>query len=166
MILTHIPTTVMASVALLIYVLFSLRKADFIQTIAKLSLSVAFAVLLSSFYWVRMVTELDWVKHNLERYSSGYFSYQSNFAFPFLSQLFGVELTSSATFLNYLVLVTLGVLIPFVAFHFADAKAKKAQPLTNVLAMTAFTLFMVLPFSLFIWKNVSILQKFNFRGDG
>lgn len=162
LILTHIPTTVMASIALFIYVIFSLRKTDFIRTIAKLALSVSFAVLLSSFYWVRMVTELDWVKHNLDIYSSGYFSYQSHFAFSFLAQMVGIELGSSATFLNYMTLVTLGLLIPNVFLHFLNAKEKKEKPLVNVFAMTAFTLFMVTPFSLFIWNNLTFLQKIQF----
>lgn len=162
LILTHLPTTIMAFVALSIYVLFSLRKTDFIQTIFKLSYSVLLAVLLSSFYWVRMVTELDWVNHNLERYNSGYFSYRSHFAFSRLSQLFGVDLGSSSNLFDILLLVTVGVFISTAILHFLDIREIKNRLITNVLMMTAVAILMNLPFSIFIWESFPIIQKIQF----
>ncbi|MEK7723250.1 MAG: 6-pyruvoyl-tetrahydropterin synthase-related protein [Acidobacteriota bacterium] len=162
LILTHIPTTVMASLALTIYVLFSLQKCNFIQTILKLMVAIFLSLLTSSFYWTRMITELDWVKHNTETFSSGEFSYQANFAFPFLAKIFGVELTSGKSFLTNMVLVMLGILLPILTLHFINSKEKKQPPMFNLLAMTIFSLLMVVPLSLPIWDNVQFLQKIQF----
>jgi uncharacterized membrane protein len=67
---THLPTTITASITFAVYALLSIKKENFVQTIFKLVLSVGFGLLLSSFYWVRMVSEMNFLKHNGEAYIS------------------------------------------------------------------------------------------------
>jgi hypothetical protein len=102
------------------------------------------------------------VKHNLPIFSEGEFSYRTNFAFPFLSQIFGVKLESANPYLDNMILILSGVFISSLILYFLKNKETQSQPKFNLLAMTLFPLFMVLPFSLFLWENISFLQKIQF----
>ncbi len=162
LILSHLPIAVMASLSLLIYSLFSLRKTNFFSTIFKLSISVVISLLLSSFYWVRMVSELDFVKHTSETFSNDYYSYKSHFIFSFLFPFADIKPSDSASFLNILVLVTLGVLIPSLVLYLVNVRKKTFPSITKVVVVTIFAFMMSTPLSLKIWENFSLLQKIQF----
>ena len=164
LILTHLPTTVMASLTLFLYCLFSLKKTTYFQTIFKLAVSVSISLLLSSFYWVRMVTELNFVKHNSEAFSSGIYSYKSQFVFSYLFPFADVRSSSPTALMNVITLFTLGVFIPSFIFYLKARKSNKQKPpsINQVAVVAIFPLIMSTPLSLLLWEYFPPLQKIQF----
>jgi uncharacterized membrane protein YhdT len=162
LILSHLPTTVMASLLLVIYTLFSLTKTNFIQTLGKLAVSVSMSLLLSGFYWVRMVWELDFVKHTGEMFISDAYSFKSHFAFLNYFPFIETEVAKTASFVDLTLFLTLGVGVAFGILYFRQAKQDKRFSLKPILAMTISALVMATPLSLKIWEFVPLLQKIQF----
>ena len=162
LILTHLPTTVMASLTLFLYCLFSLKKTTYFQTIFKLAVSVLISLLLSSFYWVKMVTELNFVKHNTEAFSTDYYSFKSHFIGLSVISFGDVKAAPTASFLDIMILVMLGILFSNMLLYFVKARETKYYPITNVAVITIFSLFMTSPLSLKVWESIELLQKIQF----
>jgi uncharacterized membrane protein len=162
LILTHLPTTIMASLLLLVYALFSINRTDCFKQLIKLSLGVFVGLLLSSFYWIRMITELDLVKHNNETFRIDSFSYQAHFVFARLFPLDGIKTATTSSSLDTLLLVMLGILVPNTVLYLINVKKKNIYPLTNVLTITFLALLMTTPISKFIWDYFVVLQKIQF----
>ncbi len=162
LVLSHLPTLVMGSIMLLVYSLLTLKKADFIRTNLKLAASVSLGLLLSCFYWVRMFSELSFVQHSGEKYSTDYYSFNSHFIFPFLNIFSDVEPSGSGIFMNSLSLVTFGVLIPSLIIYFMKAKEKKIPSMPPLIVMTFLSFILATPISLMIWKYFPLLQKIQF----
>ncbi|MBX7170759.1 MAG: glycosyltransferase family 39 protein [Pyrinomonadaceae bacterium] len=159
LLLTHLPTTIMSAFILVIYSLLSLKRDSLIQSLLKLSASVSVSLLLSSFYWVRMITELNFVQHNSEAYSTNYFSYKSHFIF-----LDFIEKVGDLSFLpiDLRILLTLVVLTPCLIIYFIKLKNKTAPRLNNVLVITFLSLFMATSLSSIFWEYIPLFQKIQF----
>ncbi|HRH42188.1 MAG TPA: 6-pyruvoyl-tetrahydropterin synthase-related protein [Pyrinomonadaceae bacterium] len=155
--ISHLPTTVMSAFLFSIYTLFLLRKANFIQTIFKLSTAILISLLLSSFYWVRMVTELNFVKHASEAYSSDYFSFKSNFVFANMRRLLSPDPS-----LELIVFITIGILISHMVIYSRGVKKENNYPIVNVLVVGIIALLMSTIVSTPIWEALPILQKIQF----
>jgi hypothetical protein len=78
LILTHLPTTVIGSISLAIFGIISLPPKKVISTLTKLSLAVVLGLTASSIYWMRMLTELDWLR-NTKFQTDNFFDYAHNF---------------------------------------------------------------------------------------
>ena len=159
LILTHLPTTVMASLTLFLYCLFSLKKTTYFQTIFNLAVSVLISLLLSSFYWVKMVTELNFVKHNTEAFSSGIYSYKSKFVFSYFFPFADVRSSSPTALMNVITLFTLGVFIPSFIFYLKARKSneQKVSSINQVPVVAIFPLIMSTPLSLLLWEFFPLL---------
>jgi hypothetical protein len=109
-----------------------------------------------------MVTELNFVNHNNERFTSFEYDYHLNFVLSGFSKLIYDQSNFRLRFTDSVFLITLGMIIPSVIVYFASLKEKIRFGLSNVLATLVIAVLMTLPLSLPIWENVSVLQKTQF----
>lgn len=160
--ITHLPTTVIASLSLFVYSLFTLRKANFFQSVGKLGVSVFLSFLMSSFYLVRMITELDYVKHSGDAFSTGNYSYKTQFVFSYYFPFLDVTQTSAFASFNVMAILAFGILLPGLIYYYRQSKRNEISSLANVIAMTFFGLIMATPISLVVWEMFPLLQKIQF----
>ncbi len=164
LILSHIPTTIIAVVCLGLYAIIILDWKKLQSIAPKLLLSGLMAVLATSFYWVKLVTELSLVSVSSPKFSTGLYSYTGYF-FPmffnateiyFAKQMWLKDFTSIATLLFILPLAVL--LIWKFNKSFSDNKKDYLA-----LSLTAgFAFFMSSSLSSFLWANLPFLQKIQF----
>ncbi len=84
LVLIHLPTTVISSMALGIYVLFSLKPKERFKTLICFAPALILGLAASAFYWATMVSELSWIRaDNVQPDPSVY--YGRNFLFSSLS---------------------------------------------------------------------------------
>jgi hypothetical protein len=76
LILTHLPTPIFTCLLLLIYIPFVVDVKALWRTAFALAVSALLVVLATSFYTVRLVTELQWLAHGDEKYYTGFAGYQ------------------------------------------------------------------------------------------
>lgn len=78
LILTHLPTAVIGSLCLLVYGLTTLSKDKAWMTLCKFSTAALLGLAASSVYWLRMIFELEWMRHTKFR-TDVVFDYKQNF---------------------------------------------------------------------------------------
>lgn len=161
LILSHLPLTFFCSMALFIYTIFSLKDVKVIPAIFRLGASVFVGLLLSVFYWSRMVTELNLVYHNSDTFSTGHFSYLNNFQLARFFPFDGIKTNSAADFNDTTLFISLGILITGAIIYFIK-NGKKDFQLLNVLAFSGLAFFMSIPLSMFVWKYIPFIQKTQF----
>ncbi len=83
LVLTHLPSAIVGSICFAVYAICLIDRQNFFKKIAKLVASVSSGLLLSSFYWVKMASELAWISHTSEKFSSGHYDFHNQF-FPFI----------------------------------------------------------------------------------
>ena len=155
LIFTHLPLTVIASFALLAYALVRLEGPDKIRKLAKLSAGAVLGLVVSSVYWVTMVSELRWIRvNNVDTIASAH--YTNNFIFS----TFSTD-NLSVWWMNIIVVMTLLLFAPGLLLL-----SKRASSLRRVikpaLVVTAFALFMTVPLSRPIWWLLKPLQETQF----
>src|SRR5690349_23335366 len=64
LVLTHLPLTVIGSMALVVYALVRTQAGRRVESLAKLAAGVGLGLCASSIYWVTMVSELRWIGIN------------------------------------------------------------------------------------------------------
>jgi len=162
LVLTHLPMTVIGSLALLVYSLASLPRKASLRIIAKLAFSVVLGLLASAFYWVRMVTELDFLNHAREEFTTAAYDFHSNFlvGFPYVSW---ADYADRALWFGDLVLlITFGLFLPSAAIFYYMGKGKEKPRLSGPGVLLAISVFIATPLSLPIWDNFSPLQRVQF----
>jgi hypothetical protein len=155
LVLTHLPLTVIGSLAFVVYALVRLESGRRIQTLAKLAGAAVLGLCASSVYWVTMVTEMHWIGLN-EIHPDTSVDYRFNFLLSTLSPD-----NMNVWWMNILALMTLLLSAPVVLL--VRRRVWKDRPqLRPVLILTAFALFMALPLSRPIWQLLSPLQQTQF----
>jgi hypothetical protein len=162
LVLTHLPTAIMGSMALLIYSLVSLPKGDRCRSAVALAIGAIFGLILSSFYWIRIVFEVGMLSHAGPSYISQAYDFRSNllFAYPIVS--FTDYIDRSLWFGDLLLLITLLTIIPAAVLFFRTRKSVTRSPLVPVTVLLCTALFFATPLSLPIWENLGLLQKIQF----
>lgn len=159
LICTHLPLAIIGSLALLIYSLLS-AKRDIFSTLPRLAASVIGGLILSSFYWVRMVSEIDWLKHSRPEYFADIWSYKANYLFS-ISRILDRDSDPLSLWLGDLMLgVMILAIIPFVVLRFRRSKIPKGA--TPALILFAASAVFATPLSWFVWDNFALLQKVQF----
>jgi hypothetical protein len=156
---THLPLTVIGSLSLAVYTAASFRKAKIRNTV-RLFLAAAFGLILSSFYWVRMITEMSWVKHSQPEYYAKIWSYQENFLISLRTVTDFMNDGLSLWFGDLMLIATLILCIPSLIFLFRAARNERR--LLPFGLLFAFGVFMATPMSLPIWQITNVLQRTQF----
>jgi hypothetical protein len=180
LILTHLPLTVIGSMALAIYALLRLRKTSAWKSLARLSAAVLLGLAASAFYWVTMVAELGWMRGNKVQ-PDVWYDYRYNF-------LFGKALDGSttwwATALAFATLLTtLPAFVLYKKLHQAAATTNQPEaatgagaenssrlvaeqntdaPFKAISLVTIISFFMMVPLSRPVWAVVPFLKEVQF----
>jgi 4-amino-4-deoxy-L-arabinose transferase-like glycosyltransferase len=161
LVLSHLPLTVLGSIAFLLYGLLLLKKENMVRQLFALSGSVFIGLVLSSFYWVRMVREMEWVKHSQAAYFADTFSFGRNFLLkPTNWTNFQDDVLSlwfADMMLAAVVLLVVPTIVQFIRDRGSLSKATKALG-----ALFLFSVFMTTPLSGFLWSLLPFLQKVQF----
>ena len=165
LILTHIPATILTSISLLVYVPFLIEWRFFRKTLLQLASSGVLALLASFFYWIKLVTEINWLAHYTDKYSTGLAGYQS-WMFPMTILHRDAPTYYSPIYRNIdvTIVLTFFLLVPAIALLLVrDEKKSEHRYLLIALTATAlFGFFMLSEMSSFIWSSFALLQKIQF----
>lgn len=162
LVLTHLPMTVIGSLGIFVFSLASLPRKNLFPTLVKLAVSGFFGLLASSFYWVRMASELNFLNHATEEFTSKAYDFHVNFlaAFLYVSPLEYDE--RSLWFSDLMLLITFGLFVPGVIIFYCRVKDINKPKLFPIGVLLIFSVFMATPLSLPIWENFGVLQKVQF----
>lgn len=159
-ILSHIPSSIILSISLTIFLALQLRRDNLLRTAFYALISAVIALGATAFYWVKVITEVKWVKHDgVEYYNSGLYTY-SAYLFPIILD------PPSFYKLKLLWLFDIMIAISIIAFLFVTTylllrgrtnRLKASILLTAVVAITMTTVV-----SAPIWNNIEFLQKLQF----
>lgn len=163
LVLAHLPLTIIGTIALLIYSLFLLHRAGWdLATLGKLGGSVALAAAVSAFYWVRLLSELSFVKHSLPQFTDQAYDFRTNF----LASLFYVPAEkyeqTSLWFTDLLFVITLAMVLPSIAICLVRNETTDRRRLIPLFAVFIFAVFIGTPASNFLWEHIGVLQKIQF----
>lgn len=166
--LTHIPSAMIGSVCLALYAMTLTERARIFSTLLRFAWAYLLALAATAFHWIKLVTEVDWVKHN----SPAYFS---NGAYDFQRYFFPIYLiTPAANYIekrlweyDFLVSITTVFFLPSLIFLAVKLRSRAkthdvSRPQVALFATGVFSIFMLSLASSLIWQYVSILQKIQF----
>ncbi len=153
LVLTHLPLTIIGSLALFVYVVARAETSNRLKTLGRFFAAILLGLAASGFYWVRMVMELGWISINVPNSSSA-IDYRNEFLFSAFSPD-----NLNVWWMNILAILTLLMIAPAVALarQVASIRGLKA---VNVLF--AASLLMSIPVSYPLWKVVPPLQQTQF----
>ena len=156
LVFTHLPLTVIGSLALLVYALVKIHgKPGKLRKLTKLSLAAVLGLSVSAIYWVTMVSEVRWIGLN-EIQRSASVDYRHNFIFSTFSPD-----NLNVWWMNIMVLMSLLLFVP--AFLLLSKRAASLkQSIRPVVALTALALLMSVPLSRPIWWLLKPLQETQF----
>jgi hypothetical protein len=161
LILTHLPSTIIATIAMAIYGVLILTREGYANRLVKLISAAVTSLALTAFYWVRMLPELEWVNHTLPRYFSGDFGYEQNFLLAPLHFADPLNEPRSLWFADLMALSLLLAAAPGIYFVFRDRAARTRERVAAV-AVLAVAVFLTTPLSSFLWSNIGVLQRVQF----
>ncbi len=162
LILAHLPLVVIGSIGLAVYAILNFKMQTILITVAKLGSAVLAALAASSFYWTRMVAELDMVSHSLPQFAERKYGFAKNFLAAILYMPSTEYGETSAWFTDLLFAITLAMIIPGIAILLHPrfrAENRRMFPLLGVLIAAV---FISTPVSMLLWENIGFLEKIQF----
>ena len=155
LIITHLPLAVIGSICLFIFSLASLQRGQIFRTVLRLASSVFISLILSAFFWVRVLTERDWVAGN-SIYPLPQLNYSKNFIFNLNDDVLRIEYFD-LFFLLPLIFVT----ISFLSYLFVNQR-KKTNYTASLVILFIFSSVMTLKISFPLWQTFPLLQEVQF----
>ena len=156
LVLTHLPSTVIGAICLLLYSLMMIDKTRLIATLSKLSLAVFLALCASSVYWIKVITEMSLLRM-LRFHNNNDFDYFANFLLtaPWFDK-------RQLWFINFIFIVLIAFTLSAVFILFAKKGLKDKKILVSISAVLSFALFMCTVLSKPIWMIVPYLADTQF----
>ena len=155
LVFTHLPLTVIASIALVAYALVRLEGPGKFRKLAKLSFAAVLGLSASAVYWVTMVSEVRWIGLNeIQRVAS------ADYRFNFVFSTFSTD-NLSVWWMNITMLMTLLLFVPALLLVFKKTPLP-TRMLRPAIVLTALALFMSVPVSRPIWWLLEPLQETQF----
>ncbi len=164
LLLSHIPSTIIGSLALGFFVLFILRLETLFRTVTRFTAAFGISLAATSYYWIRLITEADWVKHNSTQfYGAGYYNY-ATYLFPLYFNGTNKYVERLLWFNDIETILTLLLFAPLlIAFvTHAGTRDAKQRAVAAFAATGLFAFFMLSLGSKFLWDNIALLQKLQF----
>jgi len=160
LVLTHLPLTVIGSIALTIYALLRIDRRHLWRTIAALTISVAIGLAASACYWTNMLAELRWIRADNVNPELA-LDYRNNFVLS----TFSAE-ALNVWWMNILLLFTVAMFWPAVVLVKRGARQNSgkshqsmAGATVSIALVLALTLFMATPISRPVWNLLRPLQE-------
>lgn len=161
LVLTHIPTTIFGTLSLGVFIIGFLDRDNLLRSVGRFVSAAAIALAATSFYWVRMITELSWIKHNTPQYyASGLYNYSTYF-FP---MFYSAGESYAARFLwliDICILVTYALFIPSLIV-IIKKRFETPRHVLALMGVAGFALFMMSTLSSPAWDSISVIQKLQF----
>ena len=168
LILTHIPTAIIATLSLGLFGLLILDRRHFKDTVLKTAIALFASVAAVSFHVFKAVAEVDWVKHNSSQYfANGYYDYK-NYLFPIIFSASSIRYIQKMLWhFDTIILITLLCFAVYFVLRnravVASSDKPEARSLNRAVILTgAFASLMLSIVTLFVWNNVSLLAKIQF----
>ena len=152
LILTSLPLAVIGSLAALVFSLVRASGKGVFRVDLRLAAGVLLGIAASSFFWVRMLSELPWIKGSGVN-PRAYYDYKLNFIFS------PSALTNRNTwYANLLTLATISLFLP----AFVLISKGKGKRYVAIVIVTLFSFFMTLPLSQPLWSVIPKLSEVQF----
>ena len=155
LVFTHLPLTVIGSLALVVYALIRMRPDRRIRTLLQFAGAAILGLCASAIFWVTTIAELRWIGMN-EVHHEPAVDYRYNFVLSTFSPDY-----MNVWWMNILALMTLLLSAPVVLLLRRKALIERKR-LLPVALFTLFTLFMTVPLSRPIWNLLTPLQETQF----
>ena len=166
LILTHLPTTVLGSLALGVYAAILLFQHRDINACLRLASAGLLGLTASAFYWLRVVLELNYVGHLKPEYISGSYDFRSNFLFSFFLTSSDAYGGRALGFADLMLVFTLPFFVPGLVLLFFGKTEKRFTNLAGVFGVLVFALLIATPISFFGWEHTKFLQLIQFPWRG
>ena len=166
LILTHLPSSIIGSLCISVYTLTLLHKKMRLRQIIKVCFGIFLGLAASSFYWLKMVSEMSWLNHASDKFSSGHYYFGNRF-FPLY--LHGIPSDYKDNFLHSDIILSfcflfLASAIVYLFYkrtaHMEDCRV--SHIFRSVLPLGLFGVFMITPLSYPVWKMIPFLPKIQF----
>ena len=164
LILCNLPALIVFTVCLGFYAILMLDWKNFRHVIPKLGLSGTGALAATSFYWVRLISELDFYNHLSPKNFTKGLNFAENF-FPYYLRefdLYYLKLLWLRDTVSFLTLLLLLPLLGYVVWNFKSILPAKRKLYLVFVLTGIFSFYMSSNLSFLIWSNVSFLQKVQF----
>lgn len=156
LVLTHLPLTVIGSIALGLYALFCLERKRFGPMVGRLAVGVLLGLGASASYWVTMLAELSWFGGQ-QTSSDSSTRYDYNFVFSTFSPD-----NLNVWWMNILVLATLAMFLPALAYGRYRFGEEPRRNLRAILISFLFSLAMCTYLTWPLWRFSKTLQSVQF----
>jgi hypothetical protein len=156
LILSNIPQTVVCFPFLAIYAVLCLERERVPRQSVMLVVAGILASAFTAFYWVRVVTEMSWI-HVSELNLDPSYDFRNNFLFS------AMEAGRDGIIFASIIVVLLAAMV--VALLFVSGKYKyvlRDRQMIGPSVMFVGSIFMLLPFSRFVWEAFYLLQRVQF----
>ncbi|MEO6393547.1 MAG: 6-pyruvoyl-tetrahydropterin synthase-related protein [Pyrinomonadaceae bacterium] len=156
LVLTHLPLTVIGSIALTVYALWCLDKKKLWPTLWKLAAAVGLGLAASASFWTTLVAELSWFGGKVTS-SDHSTEYGYNFVFSTVSTD-----NLNVWWMNILTLATLALFLPALACGRARLTDNERRGVRGTLVLFLFGLIMTSYLSWPVWRLSQTLQSVQF----
>ncbi len=169
---THLPTTIIGSLALGIFALLSTDWKLNKKALVYAAFGILLGSVLSSWFWVKVLSELSWIQAG-EKLQSAYYDYRNNFIFsPFSSS------NLNTYFGGFVAALTIGLFLPTVIIlrrlfttrrednlldrYLAPDSEKPLRRLRNAILIASLSVFMTTDLSRPLWAVIPKLKDIQF----
>jgi len=156
LVLSNIPQAVVCFPFLGLYALTCLERGRTFRQAAMLVVSGILSAACTAFYWVRVVAEMSWI-HVSEPNTDPNYDFRNNFLFS-STDVVGEGIGFASIMVALLVMIVCVLL-------FVSGKYKSVigdRQMIGPIAMFILSIFMLLPFSRFVWEAFDLLQRVQF----
>src|SRR6266498_100299 len=155
-VLTHLPLTIIGSLALAVYAALRINRAHFWATSVRLVAAVLLGLAASAFFWTTIIAELGWIKGSAME-PNIYYDYRHNFLFS------PSALTNRNTwYANLLGLAVIGLILPGVAKLKTIFVKKGRSGLGAIFILTLLSFLMTTELSRPLWAITPKLPEVQF----
>lgn len=162
LILTHLPSLIFCSISFAVYgLVVTFRSGTWKKAFPYLAGAAGAGVTATSIYWVKLVTELEWINHSRQEYFSDTWSYANNFLLR-PSNLLNMREDVLAIWLGDLMLAaTLLISLPTAAVLWRKREKMSPMLLGSLVTMLVAVFFSTV-ISKPVWDAAGFLQKIQF----
>ena len=164
LVLTHLPSTLIGLISLAVYAALIVDRQNPLKPLLRIASAGLISLGLTAFYIVRLVSEVDWVKHSGDQFSSGFFDHRRHF-FPILFSFgdgyweYSLWRLDLSVILGLVLLLLLGLKLAVSAEGNSglELKVPVAVCVTGLISI-----FMLSVPSAYVWNLIPTLQKIQF----
>lgn len=164
LLLSHIPSIIMGSLSLAVYILFLINWSKWRETFFGFFASFILSLSATGFYLIKIITEINWVKVSNPEYSTGFYDPQQHL-FPIFIRAGSKYIERVSWHFDASIFLTILIFIPsiiYLGIKIRNNKFKNTKIFFALSATGLFSFFMMsLPSSL-VWRYLPILQKIQF----